>query len=192
MKRLMLLRHAKAEPASIGDLSDEADHARPLARRGWEDAEALDASDAFRGHVPDLVLVSSAVRTRETLAALSQLAAVETSVRDALYLAEAATLRRALADLPETVGHVLLVGHNPGLHMLCRQLAADPFGDATPKHLQRAARLDTGLPTCTMAVFAMQGPWGGLAEPDAHAALVDLRTPDRTRRGPATGLRHDA
>lgn len=177
MKRLMLLRHAKAEPASLGDLSDAADHARPLARRGWDDAEALDASDAFRGHVPDLVLVSSAVRTRETLAALSQLAEVETSVRDALYLAEPATLRRILADLPDTVGHVLLVGHNPGLHALCRQLAADPFGDATPKHLQRAAQLAAGLPTCTMAVFAMHGPWGSLAGPEAHAALVDLRLP---------------
>ena len=187
MKRLMILRHAKAEPAPFGDSSDAADHARPLARRGWDDAEALDASDAFRGHLPDLVLVSSAVRTRETLAALSQLSGTEVWLRDGLYLAEPPALRRALADLPESIGNVLLVGHNPGLHALCRQLAADPYGDATPKHLQRAAQLDHGLPTCALAVFALQGAWGSLAEPDAHAALVDLRIPRRAERDPATG-----
>ena len=61
MRRLMLLRHAKAAPQ--GALADEN---RPLTGRGRQDMAAIAAFVASRRLTPDLALISPAIRTRET------------------------------------------------------------------------------------------------------------------------------
>ena len=61
MRRLMLLRHAKAVPQ--GSMADEE---RPLAVRGRRDTPLIGKFAVSRGLVPDLALVSSSVRTRVT------------------------------------------------------------------------------------------------------------------------------
>ena len=65
MRRLMLLRHAKAVPPE-----GMADEARPLAPRGRFAMEKVAQFFADRKLIPDLVLVSTAARTRETWALL--------------------------------------------------------------------------------------------------------------------------
>ena len=62
MRRLLLLRHAKAEKAQPG----ERDHERKLAARGRDDAPQLGTYLVRHGLVPDLVVVSTAARARET------------------------------------------------------------------------------------------------------------------------------
>jgi len=168
VKRLCILRHAKADPAAPGDNSSAADHARPLAPRGRADAAALGASGAL-APPPQLVLVSSSKRTRETLACLGGLDAVETQVRDDLYHAAPNDLRVVLAALPETVGSVLLIGHNPGLHDLCLALGEDTAHQAGPRHRRLAEQLADGFPTSALATFELQDAWASLA-PDAPAA----------------------
>ena len=68
MNRLLLLRHAK----SSWDDPSLADHERPLAPRGHRAAESM--AEHLRSSVPhpDLVLCSSALRTRETLDRMSK------------------------------------------------------------------------------------------------------------------------
>jgi phosphohistidine phosphatase len=67
MRQLLLLRHAK----SSWDDPDLPDHARPLNARGKRAAAVMAAVMQDLGLAPDIVLVSSARRTLQTLEALS-------------------------------------------------------------------------------------------------------------------------
>ena len=62
MHRLILMRHAQAE-ASAPSGGDEA---RPLSAAGRAEALLMGRALAERGLKPDLALVSTAVRTRQT------------------------------------------------------------------------------------------------------------------------------
>ena len=80
------------------------------------------------GLVPDLILVSSARRTMQTMQALEpwdETPLVE--VIDALYLANLDQLLSVLHGVPETTRSVLLIGHNPGLHELAVHLVDEGF-----------------------------------------------------------------
>ena len=61
MKQLLLLRHAK----SSWDDPDLDDFDRPLAERGLKAAKLMGRELAARDWLPDQVLVSSALRTRD-------------------------------------------------------------------------------------------------------------------------------
>jgi len=109
---LLVLRHAHA--ASPGGTPDED---RPLSRRGVGEAARVGAR--VRPERPQVVLCSSALRTRQTLEALELASEPVVDVDPQLYLADADTLLEAvrgigaLADEPRTA---LVVAHNPGLH----------------------------------------------------------------------------
>lgn len=123
MRRLWLLRHAKS---SWGD-ARIADIDRPLSERGRRAAAALAEHCKAAGIRPDLVLCSSAVRARETLAAvLPGLGeAMPVSIEEALYTFDADHLLVRLRQVPDDAGSVLLVGHNPGIGVLAADLAVD-------------------------------------------------------------------
>jgi phosphohistidine phosphatase len=114
-RRLYLLRHAKAEPVAPGGDID-----RPLSRRGIAScgliAEFIRDSDI----APDLVLCSSARRTRQTVEAIGAALPAEVPVltEDRLYLASAPDLLDRLREIDDGVPSVLLVGHNPSIHEL--------------------------------------------------------------------------
>lgn len=111
MKRLILTRHAK----SSWDDPAVADHDRPLNDRGKAAAADLGIWLASRGHVPDLVLCSDALRTRKTWSGIAP-ALPGTPIlelKPALYHAGPdvmlAVLRHARGDT------VMMIGHNPGI-----------------------------------------------------------------------------
>ena len=62
MQRLILMRHAEAEPAA----GSGRDRDRVLSGRGRKDAAAMARALAGRGMRPDLALVSPAARTHQT------------------------------------------------------------------------------------------------------------------------------
>src|SRR5205807_5049538 len=115
MHRLHLLRHAKAERDGSG-----GDKERRLTRRGRDDARLVGKTLLRAVGAIDLVLCSSAARTRET--AELALARYEHPppilYEDGLYLVGAGALLRRLRQLDESAGTVLVVGHNPGLQEL--------------------------------------------------------------------------
>jgi phosphohistidine phosphatase len=138
MKRVYLLRHAKS---SWKDRS-LADRDRPLARRGKRAAEAMsDHLDAEEIR-PDLVLCSPALRTRETLELIEPGfgGEVEAKVDEQLYGASEATLFERVRTLPDEIGSVMLIGHNPGLE----ELALASKGEAL-------ARMREKYPTAALA-----------------------------------------
>jgi phosphohistidine phosphatase len=80
---------------------------------------------AERGMVPDLVLVSSAVRAQETFGIWREGAIWEgrSETDSTLYLASAGCICERLTSLGEETQRVLIIGHNPGLSGVLRTLA---------------------------------------------------------------------
>ncbi len=153
MRQLLLLRHAK----SSWDDPGLPDHARPLNARGRRSAVAMAEAMRELGLSPDIVLVSSARRTLQTLEALTPFedgALIEPM--DALYLAPWTQLLAELQRAPETARSLLLIGHNPGLHDLAMALA-DPASLA--RRGAEAKRLAEGYPTGALAEFTIASPW---------------------------------
>jgi phosphohistidine phosphatase len=128
MRRLFLLRHAKSSWQTDG----QEDFDRPLNERGRASTPAIGAFMLRHGIAPDLVLCSTACRTRETLARILPFLRGEASVRleDRLYLASAAKLSTALKRLDNAARQVMIVAHNPGIQDLALALSADDQSDA--------------------------------------------------------------
>jgi phosphohistidine phosphatase len=178
MRQLLLLRHAK----SSWDDAKMPDRDRPLNPRGRRNAVALRQAMRELGLAPDLVLVSSAKRTSETLEALEpwdDTPLIEPM--DGLYLATAPQLLAVLQGVAETVRSVLLIGHNPGLHDLATSLTEGrPTAD---QQREAERRLAAGFPTASLAEFAIAGPWWQIG-PRAGRLLRFLTPADLTEAKP--------
>jgi phosphohistidine phosphatase len=122
VKRVWLLRHAK----SSWDDPGLPDADRPLAPRGRRAAELLAAHVAASDVRPAVVLCSSSLRTRQTLAAILPALgdAIELRIERALYGAGAEELLERLRRLSNSAPSAMLIGHNPGIQDLAVGLAA--------------------------------------------------------------------
>ena len=164
-RQLLLLRHAK----SSWDDPSLADHDRPLGKRGRKAAAAMRVAILSRGLAPDLALVSTARRTRDTFAALEPLPrSSRVMFLDALYHASPAAMLELLHEVEMSRLCVLLVGHNPGLMELATLLAGGDEGVL-------AQRLASGFPTGALARFAVEGPWSAFSA--GSAKLIDFVVP---------------
>ena len=174
MRQLLLLRHAKS---SRGDRT-LPDRDRPLSARGRHDAGVMREAMRRLGLTPDLVLVSPACRTLQTLDTLEpwdETPLIETV--DALYLADIPQLLSALHGVAETVRSVLLIGHNPGMHDLALSLAGDL---ALVRSDDTTRRLVAGYPTGALAEFSVAGPWWQLNQ--GGGRLARFLTPRELER----------
>lgn len=113
MPVLILLRHSKTEPHRPDDRS------RALTERGRADAAAVRRWLADRDLVPDRAVVSPATRTRQTWAVVGDL---EPVLDERVYDASTGDLRDVIAQTPEGVACLVVVGHNPGVNELAWQL----------------------------------------------------------------------
>ena len=120
---LGLMRHAK----SSWDDAAARDFDRPLNQRGRAAAERMGRELKQRGITFDHVLASPAARVRETLERLGQGYGALPQVRfdERVYAASERTLLELVRALPDTVRAPLVVGHNPGLHLLLCALTGD-------------------------------------------------------------------
>lgn len=122
MKRLIVVRHAKAEKSAPRG----GDAARPLASRGVDDATEMGRRLA-RGRVhPDAMVASPAERTLATARLIAReldFPWAEIRVEKSIYLADAGTLLELVRELDDRVETALLVGHNPGVTELAHTLA---------------------------------------------------------------------
>ena len=167
MLRLILLRHAKAAPHAGG-----GDSERPLTHRGRRDAARV--GDYLAGHslFPDLAVVSTAKRTRETLDLALETFGEPCPVyaEPRLYLAEAPTLLELMLATPPFVQLLLAVGHNPGFHDYALTMVG--HGDPVTR-----ARLEAGFPTAAFAVIDFEAQSWADVQPGA-GILDRFVTPD--------------
>lgn len=148
------MRHAKSD-WSHGVL----DHERPLAPRGRRDADATGRLLASDGPVPDLVLCSTATRTRQTwqrvAAALPGTPRV-TMAAD-LYEADVDDVVRVVAGVEAGVGTLLVVGHEPAMSGTAATLAG------AQSSAEDLTRLRAKYPTSGLAVLRFDGAWADIA-----------------------------
>jgi len=123
MKTLLILRHAKS---SWKD-TEISDHDRPLNKRGKQDAPRMGALLRSEDLLPDLIISSTAKRTRETVKYVADESGYGGDIlwSESLYAAEPEAFIEILRNLPAGYGTVMVVGHNPGLEELIAMLTDD-------------------------------------------------------------------
>ena len=167
MRRLLLLRHAKAVPST-----GRNDYDRALIERGRRDAAGIGAFVAETGMIPDLVIYSGAARAHETAAIVLKAwpRRVEARAEAGLYEATRDAIQQIVRALPDTAPSVLLIGHNPGLADLANHLV----GGGAESDI---ARMAGKFPTAGLAALEFDvDRWRDVAR--GSARLARFVTPD--------------
>lgn len=161
-RRLVVMRHAKAEATGISD------QARELTGRGVRDAVEAGRWARSAGALPDHAFVSAAARTRATWSAFCEGAGLdlEPELDPGLYSAGVDSALEVLRTAPVEARTVMIVGHNPTMAQLVHLL---DDGGADPATFER---LSAGYPTSALAVLEVAGPWVDLDL--ATARIVDF------------------
>jgi phosphohistidine phosphatase len=123
MKKLFVLRHAKASDNFEGD-----DFDKPLNNRGRNSAPLMAQKIISRGLKSPYILCSKANRTQQTLGIMNQTLQVPNSRIDfqkKLYLASGATLLKQIRKTPNNVDELMVIAHNPGVTELINFLASE-------------------------------------------------------------------
>ncbi|WP_395104797.1 SixA phosphatase family protein [Actinomadura sp. SCN-SB] len=154
MPSLIVLRHAKA---AAGPGLPDID--RPLNERGRRDAAATGEWLRNGGLTPDAVLCSTAVRTRQTLVGLA-LTTSEVAYESRIYDNDPDVLLDLVRGTGDEVRRLLLIGHNPSVHLLVHDLAGEGPRD---------------FPTSALAVIDIAGTWSDARK--GGGSLITYRTP---------------
>ena len=144
---LLLLRHAK----SSWDDPELADHDRPLSNRGRSAAKTMAGYLADEHLKPDVLLCSTAERTRRTLDAILNIwPGLNVHYEDSLYLA---TTGQALNVLNKSGAgsRTLLIGHNPTIEDLAHKLQDHGIRGNS----RAAADLSAKFPTAALAILSL-------------------------------------
>lgn len=151
-RRLIVMRHAKAEPFAASD------HDRVLLARGVRDAQAAGDWAAVEGVLPDYVVVSSAARTQGTWTAFAAGSGsdVEAVTDRSLYAAGTDGALEIVRSVPEDASTVMLVGHNPTMEVLVHLL---DDGGADPALF---AEVSAGYPTSALTVLEVADAWSAV------------------------------
>ncbi len=161
------MRHAKADyPRGV------ADHERPLAARGHREAPLAGRWMLQHGVVPDFILCSSALRTRQTCTWVCQELgdlAPTPKLEDDLYDGGAARMLAMINHVPEAVTSLLLISHFPTVQDVALRLASRDSDQEA--YLDLAER----FPTSAFAVLEHSSTWAELDGQDAR--LTDFVVP---------------
>ena len=113
MKVLTVIRHAEAAQAA-------SDYIRPLTDYGCSQAKSV-ASQLSEMIQPQLFVVSSATRTRETFSFFKEKFALSDDMvrfEDKVYEASTQALVKVISSFPAEADSVVLIGHNPAVSSL--------------------------------------------------------------------------
>ena len=160
-----MIRHAQAAAGA------PVDHDRPLTAQGARNAGAIGAWLERGGFVPDRVVVSPALRARQTWerAAASLVLDGPPTLDERIYENTVEAVLAAITDTSEDVQTLVVVGHNPSMGELAVALD-DGQGDPDARR-----SLQGGFPTGAVAVFEVGASFGEL-EPGA-ATLTAFEVP---------------
>ena len=138
-KTLLLLRHAKSSWKN----PQLDDHDRPLNSRGRTAAAQIGRLLQAEELRPDLVLCSTALRTRETadLVFAGLAPSPEIIFREDLYHADPRQITRVISQVDVSAPCLMLLGHNPGLEEFLSQIT----GEELPLPTAALARLELEL-----------------------------------------------
>lgn len=163
MKTVLILRHAK----SSWEFDNLADHDRPLKNRGKQDAEKMGNFILKKGLVPQCIISSTAARARKTAQLVADACDYDADIElDAsLYNASPENIRRLLRRLDDSIGRVMLVGHNPCMEELIEEL------------IEELTESPVSLPTCALAHIDLPVSSWSEVNIASEGNLVDLWVP---------------
>ena len=171
MKKLILLRHAKSSWKTSG----LDDHQRPLNKRGRAAAPVIATWLRDNWHLPDAILCSSSMRTRETVERMRETVPLmpEPVILGELYHASAEAILETVRGLDsEAVVTGMVVGHEPGMGVLARRLA----------EARRQAQQISAFPTAAAAIFLLDANNWAEAAP-GNARLIGFAKPRDLMQG---------
>jgi len=143
MRRLILLRHAKAEP----DAPSGRDRDRAINARGRADAAAMGAHIAGLALDATQVWLSPATRVQQTWALIApHLPHAASETIEGLYSADCEDLLDALRGAPAGAQSLVVCGHNPTLHEAALLLVGEG-------HQEGRRALDINFPTCALCII---------------------------------------
>ena len=169
LKRLFLLRHAKAQPADGGT----EDFDRTLMLSGMQDGAVMARYLRKNDYTVEKIFCSSSARTTQTAELVLHELVADIEYREALYLAEPAKIVAAVRAAPASVSSLMVVGHNPGLEEATAVLAREPV---RRKERSRYEQLEEKFPTCALAILDFDiGRWRDVTK--VTGKLVDFLRP---------------
>ena len=156
MKQIYILRHAK----SSWDNKNLTDFERPLSERGKNDAKKL-CSYVHKNHFKiEKVICSKAKRTKQTFDLIAD--GLNFKIEDAyytdkLYFGDTEYILKAITEIDEKFKNILIIGHNPTLHLLIERLTGVPIDKFT---------------TCNLAIVNFNGSWKKISSDKCKLELV--------------------
>lgn len=150
-RRLLLLRHAKAEHTpGLADLS------RALTSRGRRQSAYVGTQARAAGYLPDAVVLSPSLRTRETwsYAAAEWQSSVKPDEDARIYDNTVDALLDVVREADPAISTLLLIGHNPSCELLAEFLDHGELAD--------------GFQTGFLAVYDVDAPWSEIDRPRAR------------------------
>jgi phosphohistidine phosphatase len=121
MKKLLLVRHSKAEKdTSVKDIQ------RPLKYIGIQDAAFMADRLKENSLIPQVIITSPALRTKTTAEIFTDhLSLPDPDINKKIYEAGQQTLLHVINQLPDKYNFVALVGHNPGISQILYYLTGE-------------------------------------------------------------------
>jgi len=161
-KTIQILRHAKTEAGF-----HKQDKDRVLTSAGHERAAALATIMNQNADLPlDLILCSTAQRTRQTAAPIVDMRHVPIKYLDDMYLASAGQLYEIIKNVDDDIDHIMLVGHNPSMHQIVSFLAVS-------EQLDKNEEIRFSYPTGTLTALSFENKsWSGIMPQTGHIERV--------------------
>jgi phosphohistidine phosphatase len=154
-----MIRHAKSSWAN----PLQSDFERPLNDRGKEEAPAMGKKLKKLGIAADLIIASSAKRTKQTAKRIAEEVGYDTDNikwEEKLYHCIPSVFEEIICDLSDKVKTVFIVAHNPGITSFVNQLSPEFSTD--------------NMPTCGMVgAYAETDEWSNFSMAERKVFLFE-------------------
>ncbi len=123
MKRILIMRHAKAEK----DYVDKTDFERDLTEKGRKAAKIVGEKLLELGIIPDYIIASAASRTTQTAEIVADQVGYKKDIdlRRDYYFGDENEIIEDIKLIDNEVDTVMIVGHNPTVTYLANILSDD-------------------------------------------------------------------
>jgi len=141
-RTLVLIRHAKSSWAN----PLQSDFERPLNDRGKHDAPEMGKRLKKLGITPDLIISSTAKRTRQTAKKIAEELGYNTDDikwEEKLYHCVPSVFEEVIFEVSDRIRTIFIVAHNPGITEFVNQLSPEFSIDNMPTCGIVGAQVDT-------------------------------------------------
>ncbi|MES2701131.1 MAG: histidine phosphatase family protein [Bacteroidota bacterium] len=160
-RTLVMIRHAKSSWSN----PLQSDYERPLNERGKQDAPDMGKRLKEAGVIPDLIIASSAKRTRQTAKRIAHEVGYnpdDIQFEDKLYHCIPSIFEELIYEVKDKMKTIFIIAHNPGITDFVNQLSGSFQVDNMPTCGIVAARMELGewnsFPLAQKDVFLFDYP----------------------------------